>query len=354
MDTRDLKTLLEKNLTEAEKIKIGLEKKKAQRNVEKTVELVEEKLKQQKQEIVAEIEKIKNESQKTGDSLNVKLEESTQSLLGETQKVLEEVKDSNSQLFDNISSQIEEKIASVDSKQVLVDLKQTIQSDNKDANQIRELQTGKLAQVERYGKKQTDELQEQSRILRETKAEVVDGNKQTNSTLLTQLEAINQIYGFLITNIKEKKEIDLKKVEDFLESSKNVLLNTWNPEDKALNVIVKNQVQPISGGGGIIPFSNSGNFTDKALLDDSRRLVISPDTAITVNSFQPQYAVRVDETGLTITYVGEANPGSTTNTSAWRIKRIYSVGTSITNIEWANGGASFNQVWDNRSGLTYF
>lgn len=54
----------------------------------------------------------------------------------------------------------------------------------------------------------------------------------------------------------------------------------------------------------------------------------------------------------TITYVGEANPGSDTSSAVWRIKRIVEDSTSIS-IEWADGNGDFDNVYDDREGLSY-
>lgn len=64
------------------------------------------------------------------------------------------------------------------------------------------------------------------------------------------------------------------------------------------------------------------------------------------------YAVKLDEVGGGITYVGEALPGVLASGSTWRIKRITEVGPDIT-IAWADGDSLFNNVWDNHLTLTY-
>jgi hypothetical protein len=66
-----------------------------------------------------------------------------------------------------------------------------------------------------------------------------------------------------------------------------------------------------------------------------------------------QYALQLDEdTVAGITYVGEAQPGTTTATGEWRIKRITESGVDVA-IHWAGGEATFVNVWDDRLGLSY-
>jgi hypothetical protein len=52
-------------------------------------------------------------------------------------------------------------------------------------------------------------------------------------------------------------------------------------------------------------------------------------------------------------YVGDALPGTTTSDANWRIKQITWVGNNATSILWADGNTKFDNVWDNRTLLTY-
>jgi hypothetical protein len=61
--------------------------------------------------------------------------------------------------------------------------------------------------------------------------------------------------------------------------------------------------------------------------------------------------IRVDEASDTVTYIGEAEPGSTDSEAKWRIKRIVVSGT-VTSITWALNNPDFVHVWNDRA--TYF
>lgn len=63
------------------------------------------------------------------------------------------------------------------------------------------------------------------------------------------------------------------------------------------------------------------------------------------------YNVFLDEASATITYVGEANPGTASSAASWRIKRLDS--TSGLLITWADGDSNFDKVWDDRASYTY-
>lgn len=52
----------------------------------------------------------------------------------------------------------------------------------------------------------------------------------------------------------------------------------------------------------------------------------------------------------TYTYVGNAVPGSATSDAVWQIKRV---NNTTGDIDWAGGALNFNQIWDNRTSLSY-
>lgn len=60
----------------------------------------------------------------------------------------------------------------------------------------------------------------------------------------------------------------------------------------------------------------------------------------------------IDEASGTVTYVGEANPGTATATAEWRIQKIDTSANPIS-VKWADGNTSFDNVWDNRASLSY-
>ena len=63
-------------------------------------------------------------------------------------------------------------------------------------------------------------------------------------------------------------------------------------------------------------------------------------------------AVITDEADANTTYVGEAPVGTATNEAKWSIKKIVVSGT-VTQILYADGDTKFDNVWDNRTSLTY-
>jgi hypothetical protein len=62
-------------------------------------------------------------------------------------------------------------------------------------------------------------------------------------------------------------------------------------------------------------------------------------------------SIRLDDTDPNTLYVGNAPAGAVEADPVWKIKRIYLVGgVSVT---WADGDTNADNIWTNRTGLTY-
>jgi hypothetical protein len=51
-------------------------------------------------------------------------------------------------------------------------------------------------------------------------------------------------------------------------------------------------------------------------------------------------------------YYGDALPGTATSAAAWSIQRVSTSGTVVTTV-YADGDANYDNIWDNRTSLTY-
>jgi hypothetical protein len=78
---------------------------------------------------------------------------------------------------------------------------------------------------------------------------------------------------------------------------------------------------------------------------------ISTTTTVTVDPISPN-SVLVDEASSTITYVGEAIPGTATSATTWQVKRINSA-VLLAEILYADGDNNFDNRWDDRAALSY-
>jgi len=65
------------------------------------------------------------------------------------------------------------------------------------------------------------------------------------------------------------------------------------------------------------------------------------------------YTKRVDVASATDTYIGEAEAGSLESDPVWRIQKLVSNAEGDANIFFADGSSSFNQVWADRTTLSY-
>jgi hypothetical protein len=68
--------------------------------------------------------------------------------------------------------------------------------------------------------------------------------------------------------------------------------------------------------------------------------------------FDVPYDIETDLSVPGVVYVGQADPGSSTSAAVWRVKKI-TESLGGTSIDWADGDAEFDNVWDDRDTLTY-
>ena len=129
------------------------------------------------------------------------------------------------------------------------------------------------------------------------------------------------------------------------------------------------QTDEVGGGGSstTVAIGQPINATDAVVLDTNPIgdeygvgvRIIPPVGGVEVQIVSPtsfpvtsaSFATRLDEASATITYVGNAVPGSITSDPVWQIKRLNSAAGLI--VEYANGSAAFTEIWDNRAALSY-
>ena len=133
--------------------------------------------------------------------------------------------------------------------------------------------------------------------------------------------------------------------------------------DLALNAGVLDVKVTSTSGEGSSSFSDSGGTPRSGLVDVDRHVQVdvlssalptaaSTETTLETISFGGfKFALRLDTVG-DVDYVGEATIGSTTSAAVWRIKKVDNTGGDLI-LQWADGNASFDNIWDNRLSLTY-
>lgn len=62
---------------------------------------------------------------------------------------------------------------------------------------------------------------------------------------------------------------------------------------------------------------------------------------------------RIDDYSVTDkTYIGVAESGASTSDAVWKIKVIDETGSDVVT-KWADGDSEYDNVWDNRTSLSY-
>lgn len=64
-------------------------------------------------------------------------------------------------------------------------------------------------------------------------------------------------------------------------------------------------------------------------------------------------AVRYDQVSDTVAYVGKAVAGTAGSSALWQIKKLTLGSDGDVTVEFADGNADFDNIWDNRISLIY-
>lgn len=86
----------------------------------------------------------------------------------------------------------------------------------------------------------------------------------------------------------------------------------------------------------------------------AKQVILVDDSGTTYTAGSaPIYTVRLDDTSTAgITYVGKAVVSSSEASAVWQIQKIDETGAVMT-IKFADGNTNFDNVWNNRTSLTY-
>jgi hypothetical protein len=75
-------------------------------------------------------------------------------------------------------------------------------------------------------------------------------------------------------------------------------------------------------------------------------------TSVAIVNDDIELVIKTDEVSKNLSYIGYALIGTADSSATWKIKRIQTIG-SITSVQYANGTANFDKIWNNRSTYTY-
>ncbi len=86
--------------------------------------------------------------------------------------------------------------------------------------------------------------------------------------------------------------------------------------------------------------------------NQSQQLKVNSDGSIEVDNHS--YATRLSHTAEGRTeYIGHAQPGSNAQSASWRIKKQVYIDGKMSIILYADGNATFDNVWSDRTSLKY-
>ena len=175
----------------------------------------------------------------------------------------------------------------------------------------------------------------------ETKIEIpksFDINEPNWLKISSFKELISKYFDKIIKNtfkVELTNQID-KKTQDVVVVDREGNLINFQPIVNVPEIKIPPISFPMSGGGG--GGINQEQLKNTVLTTQSNAMAIVIDEASTAN----------------ITYVGKAPIGSSQSSAGWQIMKMDESGTPTTlAITWADGNANYDNVWDNRTSLTY-
>lgn len=104
---------------------------------------------------------------------------------------------------------------------------------------------------------------------------------------------------------------------------------------------------------GDVTINNASGASAVNIQDGGNSITVDGTVAVsgTVTVAETGYITRLEEASATITYVGQAAPGSATSSAVWRVKRLDSAAGLV--VLYADGNTNFDNTWDGRAGFSY-
>lgn len=179
--------------------------------------------------------------------------------------------------------------------------------------------------------------------------------------LIESVEAINikSPDSVVVSNLKEitesinvKQELNLpKEVVGFLE---NLRFLSDSP-DKALSVRLSDGERFYQAVEKYVAATSFQSSAYKDVEGGSAPAVLDDNNF--VKTTEDNLKLRIENTTISGAdyplYIGKALPGTATSTANWQIRKLTYSGIYVTQVDWADGDDLFNNIWDNRSSLSY-
>lgn len=98
--------------------------------------------------------------------------------------------------------------------------------------------------------------------------------------------------------------------------------------------------------------SSGSEYTQGQKTSAESSSVVFASDAPPVTITETAYISYIDDVSSSVAYYGKALPGTTTSSASWQIMKKTVSGT-LTTYLYADGNASFDNVWNNRASLSY-
>jgi len=112
-------------------------------------------------------------------------------------------------------------------------------------------------------------------------------------------------------------------------------------------------IQPISASSLPLP-SGAASETTLSTLEGKVPALVSGQIPIQDKGVENLYTNAYDYDGSNnLIYLGRAAGGSSKASAVWQIKKFTYSGSNLTDTQWADGDQAFDNIWNDRAGLSY-
>lgn len=124
-------------------------------------------------------------------------------------------------------------------------------------------------------------------------------------------------------------------------------------EDKLVTQLVEEDTFNVQLTEEVLAFSDQEDVFNVEITEDLFREVFTETERIVLEPDDVIYTKRVDFINDNLLYRGEAVPGTLESAPVWRMRRITIGADNDVTEEFADGDSNFDNIWDDRLGLTY-
>lgn len=243
-------------------------------------------------------------------------------------------------------------LVKVFNKQIAVDVKSASKTEvtgKLEVNTEKVVEVSNLELIRDELKQLADSVNEslkkyQPERLESIKVDNLDEIKQ-DSLKISNLDEIKQYFDNIADKIENNQPV-LKVIKEELRLPTNPkeAIAVRLSDGKAFYNAITNAM---TSAGGV-----ANLFVGGQQVSSSNPVPIDIREANPIPTIENPYAMQVDEPNTSTTYQGWAAVGTATSAAGWRIRKITKTG-NVTSITWADSNANFDNIWDDRTGLTY-